>query len=372
MKAWNVLWISATLNCAVEAGRSRYVPNSDFGHRELFSDNVKVIGNVYECNEGDFEIPDADQGFRNYKPDDVVKICIKPDIRSQNRGIVMRAVDRVNMVGEGSRLNQPIIEDKKEKFNTLALCIPGQIVCSFKTRLNERLFWSADGFDFVNITVTAVVSYSYPAFSTIVVCILTPCFYQVSMEYVDETFSLNGVAASGLELDMQFVVRTVAAPPGKFLGDGDNCNWWCQSPDWFKWLIIIFLLIVLCCCCVLCLTCPCVVKEMIDEDRDRKARREFVKERKLREQRESYASAAPQRTYASGGPSQSFRSAGGGPSQSFRSAGGGPSQSFRSTGSGQSFRSAGGSPQPQSRRVPRQGQPRPPNSYGGQPQYAEY
>lgn len=158
MKVWSLIWLSAMLTTATEAGRSRYVPNhGEIDHRELQSDNVRVIGKAYECTDNDFEIPEGD--FRDYEPGDLVKFCIKPDIRSENRGIVMRSIDRMNLKGEGSGRTQRLIENKREKFTTLALCIPGQLVCSFRTRLSEELFWSAEGEDFVNITGVALVSF---------------------------------------------------------------------------------------------------------------------------------------------------------------------------------------------------------------------
>jgi hypothetical protein len=154
MKYWSLLWLSAML-AAAEAGRSRYVPNSESDHRELQSDNVKVTAKAYECTENDFEIPEAQ--VRDYEPGAIVKICIKPDRPSENRGIVMRSIDQMNFIGEGSGYGQPVIEGNREKFTTLALCIPGQLVCSFKTKLNEDLFWSRDG-DTTNITGVALVS----------------------------------------------------------------------------------------------------------------------------------------------------------------------------------------------------------------------
>jgi hypothetical protein len=155
MKYWSLLWLSAML-AATEAGRSRFVPNSESDHRELQSNNVRVTGRAYECTENDFEIPEAE--VRDYKPGTVVKICIKPDVPSENRGIVMRSIDEMNLKGEGYGKTQPVIEEKREKFTTLALCIPGQLVCSFKTKLSENLFWSPDG-DTTNITGVAMVSF---------------------------------------------------------------------------------------------------------------------------------------------------------------------------------------------------------------------
>jgi hypothetical protein len=155
MKYRSLLWLSAMLGAA-EAYRSRYVPISESDHRELQSDNVKVTGVAYECTEQDFEIPAA--AVRDYEPGTIIKICIKPDRPSENRGIVMRSIDQMNFKGDGyGTMTQPVIQGNREKFTTLALCIPGQLVCSFKTKLDERLFWSPDG-DTTNITGVALVS----------------------------------------------------------------------------------------------------------------------------------------------------------------------------------------------------------------------
>jgi hypothetical protein len=104
------------------------------------------------------------------------------------------------------------------------------------------------------------------------------------MEYIDESFALNGLAGTAISVGVRFAVKTVATPPGVNFDTGkdEDSTWWTRSPMWYRVLIIIFLLLVLCCCCALCLTIPCCVKEMIDEDKERQARRELVEERKLR------------------------------------------------------------------------------------------
>lgn len=160
-----LVWLSALLSLvAASEKRGRYVPivvepkqaaeEGDHNSRALQSNNNRVTGIAYECNDNDFplDLPKV----RRYTPGDIIKVCVKPEIRTENRGIVMRAVDTMNFMGEGSGISQKVIEFKKEAFKTLALCVPGRLVCSFKTELTEELFWGLEG-DEVNITGVALV-----------------------------------------------------------------------------------------------------------------------------------------------------------------------------------------------------------------------
>ncbi|KAL3939368.1 MAG: hypothetical protein SGBAC_005890 [Bacillariaceae sp.] len=277
-----LVWLSALLSL-VEASekRGRYVPilaeeprqaaEGDHNSRALQSNNNRVTGIAYECNDNDFpvDLPKV----RRYAPGDIIKVCVKPEIRTENRGIVMRAVDTMNFMGEGSGISQKVIEFKKEAFKTLALCVPGRLVCSFKTELREELFWGLEG-DEVNITGVALVT----------------------MEYIDETFALYGLADTDIAVGLTFLVKRVPPPPGAILGIPGSesiqkkCDpyWWCQYPDWFKILMIILLLLLLCCCCCMCLTIPCMIREMLEDDRERKERRQFVKEQNVRQEQGTF------------------------------------------------------------------------------------
>jgi len=279
MKYLSLLWLSALLSIAAgKEKRGRYVPvektpSDDKDHRALQSNNNRVTGTAFECNDSDFPLPES--RLRMYAPGDVIKVCIKPEIRTEKRGIVMRAVDSANFIGGGSDISQKVIEFKKEAFSTLALCVPGQLVCSFRTKLQEELFWGLEG-DEVNITGAALVT----------------------MEFIDESYALNGLADTDIAVGLQFLVRRIAPPAGVFLGgpsDGSSgeegkCDpeWWCNYPLWFKILMIILAAIILCCCCAVCLTCPCMIREMLQDDREREERRAFVKEQKLRADRGSF------------------------------------------------------------------------------------
>jgi len=253
----------------VKAKRNRYLPIEEEApeNRRLQSNNNRVLGIAYECDDFDFplELPK----IRRYRPGDIIKVCIKPEVRTERRGIVMRSVDTMNFIGEGSGISQKVIEYKKEFFTALSKCIPGQLVCSFKTTLKEELFWGLEG-DEVNVTGVALVT----------------------MEYIDESFALNGLADFDIPVDLTFLVKRVAPPPGAVLGVPGaeairkQCNphWWCQYPDWFKIIMIVLILLVFCCCCAMCLTLPCMVREVMADDREREERRQFIKEQKMREE----------------------------------------------------------------------------------------
>eukprot|EP00526_Cylindrotheca_closterium_P018807 CAMPEP_0113643366 /NCGR_PEP_ID=MMETSP0017_2-20120614/22802_1 /TAXON_ID=2856 /ORGANISM="Cylindrotheca closterium" /LENGTH=363 /DNA_ID=CAMNT_0000554877 /DNA_START=8 /DNA_END=1099 /DNA_ORIENTATION=+ /assembly_acc=CAM_ASM_000147 len=292
MKYFSLLWLSVVLSMVgAKEKRGRYVPieepKSD-DHRALQSNNNRVTGIAYECNDNDFplELPKV----RRYAPGDVIRVCLKPEIRTEKRGIVMRAVDTMNFIGQGSGISQKVVEFKKEAFTTLSLCIPGQLVCSFKTKLREELFWGLEG-DEVNITGVALVT----------------------MEYIDKSFALYGLADTDIAVDLTFLVKRVAPPPGAILGvpgaesiqkQGCDPHWWCQYPDWFKILMIILLLILLCCCCCMCLTIPCMIREMMEDDKEREERREFVREQKMREEHGGFY---PEEQYYEDPHGQSYR-----------------------------------------------------------------
>ncbi|CAJ1945463.1 unnamed protein product, partial [Cylindrotheca closterium] len=120
MKYLTLLWLSALIAAVgAKEKRSRYVPidnpsqnqNDPNNHRALQSNNNRVTGIAYECNDNDFplDLPKV----RRYVPGDVIKVCVKPEIRTENRGIVMRAVDTMNFIGESSGISQKVIEFKK-------------------------------------------------------------------------------------------------------------------------------------------------------------------------------------------------------------------------------------------------------------------
>jgi len=292
-KSFTLFWLYALLSSVTAKGkRSRYLPiekpeanNND--HRALQSNNNRVLGIAYECNDNDFplDLPKV----RRYEPGDIIKICIKPEIRTERRGIVMRTVDTMNFMGESSGISQKVIEFKQEYFTTLALCVPGQLVCSFKTKLREELFWGLEG-DEVNITGVALVT----------------------MEYIDQSFALNGLADFDIPVGLTFLVKRVAPPPGTILGTPDaevtkQCNphWWCQYPDWFKILMIILILLLLCCCCIMCFTIPCMLRELGEDDREREERRQFVREQKMREERGEFH--PEDQYYEDGYPEQEYQ-----------------------------------------------------------------
>lgn len=163
MKYRSLLWLAVLLPIAAgKEKRGRYVPVEEAppaddrkDHRALQSNNNRVVGIAYECNDNNFRV---NQGKgRNYLPGDEIKVCIRPESRTELRGIVMRSVDSMNFIGGGSGISQRVIEFGKEAFDTLAICVPGQLVCSFRTKLTEQLFWGLEGNE-VNITGVALVS----------------------------------------------------------------------------------------------------------------------------------------------------------------------------------------------------------------------
>jgi len=109
------------------------------------------------------------------------------------------------------------------------------------------------------------------------------------MEYRESGFALNNLADTEIPVSVKINVTGIAPPPGVVLQGGNeiDCDWWCQTPMWFRVFVIILAILVLCCICGLCATSCCVVKEMLDEDKEQKEDREALrKEREAEEEEE--------------------------------------------------------------------------------------
>jgi hypothetical protein len=139
--------LAAFLSASASSVSGRYVPewnrhpdNNKHHRRDLQSSVNRVQGHAYECLDNDLE-KSLSGDHRDYKPGTIIRICVKPEIPTANRGVVMRSVDDFILRGEASSLTQKVIEGKREKYSALSLCVGGNLVCAFKVRLNEELFW---------------------------------------------------------------------------------------------------------------------------------------------------------------------------------------------------------------------------------------
>lgn len=216
--------------------------------RNLQGQNPRVTAYAYLCNDQDQEITNPDP----IKVGDIVRICVQPERPSQNRGVVMQSIDEFIFRGSANGYTQPSIANKKEEYWTLVLCIPGQLICAFKVQIQEELFWSyGSGLNEITGAGTA------------------------TLEFKDTSFALGGVAGAGIAFNLNITIQTESPPPGIELDeDPDAGNFWTNAPLWFRILIIVMGVVIICCICGLCFSGFYVLKDVADEDKARKKRRE--------------------------------------------------------------------------------------------------
>jgi len=166
-----LLFLAAFVATASASGVGRYIPQWDSvdnreekenqhqhqQQRDLQSSVNRVTGMVYECLPNDLpKLPL--KGLRDYQPGSIIRLCIAPEVPTANRGIAMRYVDDFSLTGQDSNLRQLLVSGKNERYDTLSLCIKGQLVCSLKVRLLEELFWSNTPGESISIRAQGFVS----------------------------------------------------------------------------------------------------------------------------------------------------------------------------------------------------------------------
>ena len=97
--------------------------------------NETFSAEAYECDS-------VDQPVNRTSPLSIgesIRVCVRPSQMAQKAGVYMRSFKSWSFGGRG--ISQTAIDDNgKAADQTLALCFPGQLICSFKTVLSTAFF----------------------------------------------------------------------------------------------------------------------------------------------------------------------------------------------------------------------------------------
>eukprot|EP00934_Nitzschia_sp_Nitz4_P000618 Nitzschia sp. Nitz4//scaffold31_size150131//124180//125553//NITZ4_002850-RA/size150131-processed-gene-0.119-mRNA-1//1//CDS//3329547725//618//frame0 len=247
--------------------------------RKLQSSNNRVIAEAYECNEYLEEL--SAEELTAYKPIGYeIRVCIKPATPTRNRGIVMRSIDDFTWYRNYGAATQVAVKDKIDVDQTLLLCIAGQEVCSFKTKLADDLFYGS-----TNATITGAGSASLEVepddrrarqlfqenggrsvFSGVI--------QWRSPRALQADTAAGGYAGSST-ISIDFYVDKLDPPADYVPPEQDDAGWWEDAPGWLKALIIaggiLIILMALSLCFMCCWMCLDVVKDEVDDQEKRKS-----------------------------------------------------------------------------------------------------
>ena len=223
--------------------------------RKLQSSSPLTVAVAFECNDNNVQIYTTTAKPVGYE----IRVCITPNIASQNLGVVIQEVASFAFFREGENARQPVIQNGVEiDENTLLLCIPGSLTCAFKTKLTQSLFYGNS----MNSTVFGSG--------------------QVNLEYAAGALGGGGVFsgfAGSSGVTMHFLVDNMgvpmaANPTPATTGDpsAQQNSWWLASAVWIRVMIILAAIIVLFIVCgVSCCFCFMVRNSIVDEwDRKRR------------------------------------------------------------------------------------------------------
>jgi hypothetical protein len=262
MKAYILLLTATSLVIAVLGDNNN--------GRHLQSSNPRVIAEAFECDDNMEEIQDT---TTPRKIGHEIRICVQPNSPTRNRNVVMRSIDEFTFYKNFGSTMQKVIENRVESEShlTLLLCIPGQTVCSFKTRMLDDFFYSGSN---GNATGSGTVSMEFADTSDRRILTGSIGFRktQVSAGYAGSDGITIRVPVEGVPKP-----NYVAAE-----GEEDISSWWQTSPTWLKILSILAILnVLLLMCCLFGLCCYTVRKRIADEEKKKEEEKNEAEERAL-------------------------------------------------------------------------------------------
>lgn len=242
--------------------------------RELAS-TPRVIAEAYECDE--YLEMVSEQERKAYKPIGYeIRVCVRPVTPTRNRGIVMRSIDDFTWYKSMGSTVQSAVKDRLDQPRTLAVCIPGRVICTLKTKLIDDFFYGGQNGTIVGTgTVSMQVDghEDNPEIRRLLGADengIIPAMVEWSNERNLQTGSaLGGFAgASGVKVEI-YVDRK--QPPKNFVpySEDDVSSWWDDSPTWLKVLVILGAIIIFLMGCCLCWMCLWSIREsMKDKDKE--------------------------------------------------------------------------------------------------------
>jgi len=222
--------------------------------RQLQSSNPRVIAEAFECDDLLQPLPQALRPI-GYE----VRVCVEPNRPTRNRGIVMRSINSFTFYQNlGSAVQRAIVNGNELDQRTLLVCVAGELICSFKTKLDDDFFYM----NTPNGTVTGTG--------------------EVSMEVEEEDGTrrvlTGGIGLRGLQADtaaggfagaddvsLDILVEGSPRPEGLVRGTPEEKSWWEDSPVWLRVLVIVGAALILIMICALIGICIWSARDMVNQ-----------------------------------------------------------------------------------------------------------
>jgi hypothetical protein len=269
-------WTAAVLFLATATTRTRAADDSSDEHRELQSSTPRVIADAYECDEYLQILPEAQR--KAFKPLGYeIRVCVRPNTPTRNRGIVMRTIDEFTWFKSFGATVQPAITNKADLSQTLQVCIPGRQICSFKTTLLDDFFYGETNGTVVGTGQASMQVANSDANPTIRRQLGADenGIFQAAIQWtmggqqqreLQVGSALGGfVGQSGIKLEFNVDARP---PPDNYVPfvEEDISTWWEDSPTWLKVLIIAGACVLLLMGCCLCFMCMWSIRECLRDE----------------------------------------------------------------------------------------------------------
>jgi hypothetical protein len=241
--------------------------------RELQSSAPRVIAEAYECDDQNQEIQAGEPREIGYE----IRVCVTPNTPTRQRDVFVRSIETFTFSQQGGDASQRVIESRVEvDTNTLLLCLPGSLVCSFKTRLSDELFH-----DNVNGTISGSGEVAMQFGTGLAARMLRA-------QVVPRTLQLAGVQGgfAGISsVKMELSARNAPARPAdeSIFVNEDVDKQWEGTPILLKILLIAGGVAFFACCVCACCVCGLLVSQSLDsskneDDERRSSERNVYKE----------------------------------------------------------------------------------------------
>jgi len=124
--------------------------------RGLQSHALTYVAEAFECDVTNEPILEQTAKVAG----DSIRICIRPTRKTRERGVLMRRINEFRFVTEKGKIQDAIVPNGRETLNTLAACQPGDEVCVFTTKMENKLFVSSG-----NVTGIGIAHMEFESFA---------------------------------------------------------------------------------------------------------------------------------------------------------------------------------------------------------------
>jgi hypothetical protein len=224
--------------------------------RELQSSAPRVIAEAYECDDQNQEIQEGEPREIGYE----IRICIAPNTPTRLRDVYVRSIEDFTFFRVGGGASQNAIEKRAEvDTDTILLCLPGSLVCSFKTRLLDQLFY-----DNVNGTISASGEVNMQFGTGSAARMLRTQVVPRGLQVAGAQGGFAGISS----VKMEFPVINAGRPDKSTVTSEDADNRWADAPSWLKILIVVGGVAVVLFGCGACCMCCLILRQSRDRGKN--------------------------------------------------------------------------------------------------------